>query len=142
VIAKQVGDWLVTYETRAGEIIALLYTGHHTPQSMFVAEQRTNIMMTWGLRLLGWLVAFCGCTAMTNVIVTLTDWVPLFRDVISYGVHTLNIILSLGLSLVVIAMGWIVYRPVIGCLALIILISPFVWSQVRRRGNSQSDRSL
>lgn len=39
-----------------------------------MSEQRTNTLLTWGLRLVGWFVAFAGFTAMTNVIVTLSKF--------------------------------------------------------------------
>lgn len=78
------------------------------------------------------------------IVVCTADSVPLLRHVISYGVHTLNVFLSLGLSLVVIATGWVIYRPLIGCLALFIVFAPFVWSHLRHRLNAQSqpNRSL
>ncbi|MEQ2196462.1 hypothetical protein XENOCAPTIV_028943, partial [Xenoophorus captivus] len=54
---------------------------------------------------------------------TRVDWVPLLRDLVSFGLKIFAVCLSCSLSLLVIGIGWLFYRPLVaaalGALALL-----------------------
>jgi len=67
------------------------------------------------------------------------DWLPIVREIVNFGMATLNFSLSLSLSLSVIALGWIRYRPLLGVTILALAATPFVLSHLRR--NKKKNRT-
>lgn len=57
---------------------------------------------------------------MTGLLYTLVDWLPIVRNLVSLGLAIMNGTLATFTSFVVISIGWIFYRPVIGCTLLAI----------------------
>lgn len=77
---------------------------------------------------LGWLVLFLAATCLANIIRTLVLNSNFLRGVIA--VESVNISVSMSISLLVIGFAWVWYRPIIGlCLALASIV-PFLYSTV------------
>ncbi|MEQ2181701.1 hypothetical protein GOODEAATRI_014237 [Goodea atripinnis] len=93
------------------------------PQEVFAKEHQSNTMKTWGLRAAGWALMFISIQLTTRILYTLVDWVPLLRDLVSFGLKIFAVCLSCSLSLLVIGIGWLFYRPLVavalGALALL-----------------------
>lgn len=132
IIARQLKHSLIPYQTNAGDSLEILYIGDLTAQQIFAKEQSQNAMLTWALRGAGWLLMFIGFSCMTSIVNTLVDWLPIVREIVNFGMATLNFSLSLSLSLAVIALGWIRYRPLLGVTILALAATPFVLSYLRR----------
>ncbi|KAG8549415.1 hypothetical protein GDO81_021257 [Engystomops pustulosus] len=113
IIARQRGGELVSYKTKSGDQLELLYLGSHTAEEMFHAEHQSNIMKTWALRAAGWLMMFVGVSLMTKIIHTLVDWFPVVRDLVNLGLKLFAVCVATSLSLLTIASGWLFYRPLI-----------------------------
>lgn len=116
IIARQRGGELVSYKTKSGDQLELLYLGSHTAEEMFLAEHQSNIMKTWALRAAGWLMMFLGVSLMTKIIHTLVDWFPIVRDLVNLGLKLFALCISSSLSLLTIASGWLFYRPLMALL--------------------------
>ncbi|CAJ0960882.1 unnamed protein product [Ranitomeya imitator] len=116
IIARQRGGELVSYKTKSGDPLELLYLGSHTAEEMFLAEHQGNIMKTWALRAAGWLMMFLGVSLMTKIIHTLVDWFPIVRDLVNLGLKLFALCISTSLSLLTIASGWLFYRPLMALL--------------------------
>lgn len=117
----------------------LVHTELAPPQQMFAAKQWDNTMLTWGLRLAGWFVLFLALNILTGPIQTLVDWLPLVRDLVAFGLGVMNFSLSCTLSLFIIALGWIRYRPLLGWSLLLLGLSPYVLAKLRRRQGRSMD---
>ncbi|XP_077132770.1 transmembrane protein 43 [Ranitomeya variabilis] len=116
LIARQRGGELVSYKTKSGDPLELLYLGSHTAEEMFLAEHQSNIMKTWALRAAGWLMMFLGVSLMMKIIHTLVDWFPIVRDLVNLGLKLFALCISTSLSLLTIASGWLFYRPLMALL--------------------------
>ncbi|XP_075430732.1 transmembrane protein 43 isoform X3 [Ascaphus truei] len=116
VIARQSGEELVTYQTKSGDILELLYLGAHTAEEMFQTEHQSNDVKTWALRAGGWLLMFLGISLMSKIFYTLVDWFPVVRDLVSLGLKIFALCVSTSLSLLTISAGWLLYRPVVALL--------------------------
>ncbi|XP_070319635.1 transmembrane protein 43 isoform X2 [Odocoileus virginianus] len=71
VIARQRGDQLVPYSTKAGDTLLLLHHGDFSAEEVFRREQKGNSLKTWGLRAAGWVAMFMGLNLMTRILYTL-----------------------------------------------------------------------
>lgn len=132
-VARQVGSELKAYQTVAGDRLELLYMGDMSAEAMFANEQSQNTVLTWGIRLGGWILMFVGFGCLTSIITTIVDWLPIIRELVAAGVLVLNLSLSISLSLTVIAIGWIRYRPLLGIGILALAATPFILSKLRRQ---------
>lgn len=137
IIARQLGSKLVPYQTEAGDQLELLYIGRLSAEEMFGKEKLQNTMLTWTLRGCGWLVMFIGFTCITSIIPTLVGWLPIIRDIVTLGVCLMNFSLAGSLSLTIIAVGWIFYRPFLGLSLLAMAATPFVMSRMRKTRSRQ-----
>jgi hypothetical protein len=65
------------------------------------------------------------------------DWLPIIRELVAVGVATMNAALAVSLSLTIIALGWIRYRPWLGFSILAMAVVPFVFAKLRGRFGPQ-----
>ncbi|OWF55861.1 Transmembrane protein 43 [Mizuhopecten yessoensis] len=133
IVARQLGSELKGYNTIAGDTLELLYEGALSAKAMFAKEHSTNTVMTWAIRFGGWLLMFVGFGCLTSIVSTLVDWLPIIRELVAAGVTVLNLSMSISLSLTVIAIGWIRYRPLLGISLLALAATPFILSKFRRQ---------
>ncbi len=76
--------------------------------------QARNTMMTWILRLVGFVLMGAGIFLAFKPIVVLADVVPVVGDLLSMGVGLFAFVMALALSLITISIGWLYYRPLVG----------------------------
>ncbi|XP_071082598.1 transmembrane protein 43-like [Haliotis cracherodii] len=138
VVARQINERLLPYKTEAGDQIELLYFGDMSPKEIFGKEQAQNAIFTWALRFGGWLLMFVAFGCITSIITTIVDWLPIVRELVAMGVTTMNLALSISLSLTVIALGWITYRPWLGLTILALAVAPLFLSKLSPRGSNYS----
>ena len=118
VIAKQVGQSFQPYATKVGRSIELLQTGEHTAEAMFQQAQASNRMLAWILRLVGFILMFAGLNMMFKLLSVLADVLPILGSIVGAGTSLIAFLLASILSLITIAIAWIVFRPLLGVLLL------------------------
>lgn len=126
VIARQMGDNLVPYPTRAGDSLAFLQAGMHDADSMFASAVQANVQMTWILRFVGFFLMFIGFGMVFKPLAVLADVLPFLGDMMRVGTGLLAGVLAFSLSLATIAIGWIFYRPLLGILLLAVAIGALI----------------
>ncbi|XP_036956406.1 transmembrane protein 43 isoform X1 [Acanthopagrus latus] len=123
IVAMQRGEQLMPFKTKSGDTLEILYPEELTPEEVFAKEHQYNRMKTWGLRAAGWALMFLSIQLTMRIIYTLVDWVPVLRELVSVGLKIFAMCVSCSLSLLVIGVGWLFYRPLIaaalGALALL-----------------------
>lgn len=123
VVAMQRGEQLVPFKTKSGDTLEILYLEELSAEEVFAREHQFNSMKTWGLRAAGWALMFLSIQLSMQIIYTLVDWVPVLRELVSIGLKIFALCVSCSLSLVIIGVGWLFYRPLvavaIGALALL-----------------------
>lgn len=137
IVAMQRGGQLVPFKTKSGDFLEILYLEELSAEEVFVREHQYNSMKTWGLRAAGWLLMFLSIQLTTRIIHTLVDWVPLLRDFVSIGLKIFALCVSSSLSLLVIATGWLFYRPFVAfCMAALAMLPVFLTnSQIPAKKN-------
>jgi hypothetical protein len=126
VVAQQVGSQLGPYQTEAGDRLEMLDLGTVPADQMFTAAEQANVMMTWVLRLVGFLVMFIGLTMVFRPLSVVADVVPLIGDLVGMGAGLVAFAIAAPLSLLTIAVAWIFYRPLLGILLLAVAVGLFV----------------
>jgi hypothetical protein len=119
VISRQVKASFEPYQSKAGNTIDMLVAGTQSAELMFKQRADTNRMLTWLLRAGGFVAMLIGFSLILRPIAVLGDVVPFIGSLLGAGVFAISFGLSLCGSLVVIAIGWIVYRPLLGVALLV-----------------------
>jgi hypothetical protein len=101
---------------------------------MFEAAERANSVTTWILRVVGWLATFLGFGMIFRPLSVLADVVPAIGNLVGVGTKSVAFVLSLVLSFLTIAVGWIFYRPLLGLflLAVAVALAVWIWKRLKK----------
>ena len=124
VIAKQVGSSFQEYEidkelnpyidVRSGD-------KELTKEEVFAKNEADESMMVWFLRILGFIIMSSAFGMIFKPISVLADVVPLFGDIAESGIGIISGLIAFVLSMLIIALAWLWYRPLIGILLLVLM---------------------
>ncbi len=121
IIAQQKGNTFTRYQTSIEEkTIFMLDMGLRTKEEMYASAHQANSMMTWLLRLAGFLAMFFGIQLMLAPIAVIADIIPIFGGVVSFGVGLIAAAVSLPLTFITIALAWLRFRPITGIILIIV----------------------
>lgn len=126
LIGKQVSSTMEPYQTVAGDQLLLVTDGTASAEMMFQAAKDANVMMTWILRGVGFFMMFIGLGLILGPVKVIADKIPLVGDAIEAGIGLFSFLVAAFLSLVTIAVSWIVARPLVGVLLLLVSIGALV----------------
>jgi len=126
VVGRQSGREVRPYTTEGGEVLAILQEGVRGPQEVFRTEQHTNRTTTWLYRLGGWFAIFIGLHVLGSLLSLALDLQPRLRRLLALGSTSLQLSVSITISLGTIGLGWVVYRPQVGLLLLLLSAAPYV----------------
>lgn len=122
IIAQQSGSTFKAFQTKAGNALEMLEVGTKDAAAMFAEAQSANKMMTWFLRLGGWILLAIGFSMVFKPLSVIADVVPFIGNIGGAGTGIIAFLLSAILSLVVIAIAWLFYRPVLGITLLLLAV--------------------
>uniref|UniRef100_A0A8C4ZY61 Transmembrane protein 43 n=1 Tax=Gadus morhua TaxID=8049 RepID=A0A8C4ZY61_GADMO len=105
--------------------------GLNISSEVFEKEHQSNAMRTWGLRFAGWALMFLGISLTTRILYTLVDWLPVVRELVSLGLKLFAFCISCSLSLLVIASGWLFYRPLVALGLVAVALLPVLIGRAR-----------
>lgn len=98
---------------------------------MFVHQENENNLLKWGLRLLGILLVFGGLKGVFGFVVTLAKVIPFVSNILNFGVNVVCGVFAFVWSLLIIAISWLFYRPLIGIPLLLIIIGTIVFFAIK-----------
>jgi hypothetical protein len=120
VVAAQTKQTFTPYMTTNEREIELVELGNHSAAQMFAHAQAANRTLTWILRAVGFGAMFFVGLLVLGPISAMARILPFLGSLVEMGFAIVSFFLSAIVSLLVIAVAWIVYRPVLG-IALIVL---------------------
>ena len=132
IIAQQTGNTLTSYTTKTGSL-SMLTSGVKSADEMFTSAQKANKMMTWILRLIGFLVMYAGIKMVFEPLGVLADVLPFLGSLMRMGTGLLAFLIALPCSLVTIAIAWIFYRPLLGIFLLLVAVGSIVMLFMKRK---------
>lgn len=133
LIAKVNGETFEDYKTQNGESFSRVEMGTVSADNMFQNAQDENNMLTWILRIVGLLLVVFGVKSMFSLLPTLFKVLPFLGNIVDAGVGLVCWIFGLAWSLIVIAIAWLVYRPVIGILLLVAAVAGIIFLKSRSK---------
>ena len=120
VMAVVDGDSFKPYKAKNGKRFQTLVMGKKSGDELIDAEKEANNMWLWLLRGLGVLLVIGGLKGIFGFLETLLKVVPFIANIFGWGVGVVCTILGLVWSLIIIAIAWLFYRPILGITLLVI----------------------
>ncbi|MEO1482125.1 MAG: TMEM43 family protein [Myxococcota bacterium] len=122
VIAAQVGTGLSGYQTKAGDTLEMLSMGQQPADAMFQEAEANNAVLTWVLRVIGFLLMFFGVNLILGPFRVFADVIPFLGSFMAVGIGIVGFVVAAPLSLVTIALAWLFYRPLLGTALLVLAV--------------------
>jgi len=132
LIAKQHGDTFVAYTAKNGKKLSYLEDGVKDAAEMFQTARTNNAIMTWLVRIGGFLMMFIGLSMVFKPLSVLADVLPILGDIVEMGMGLVAGLIALICALVTIAIAWLFYRPVLGII-LLAVAGFFGWKLFQKR---------
>ena len=126
VVAVVDGVGFKPFKAKNGYTLEKLVMGRKTMDQFFEDEQETNTFNTWAYRILGIVMVIGALKLIFGFVVTLTRIVPFLSTIVGWGVGVICTVLGVVWSLLVIAVAWLFYRPIVG-IALLAIAGILVW---------------
>lgn len=125
IVAQQCGDSFVPYQAATGAV-ELQMDGLHSAEEMFASAHSANRLLCWILRLVGFILIYSGFQMIFKPIAILVSFLPFLERLVGAGTSLISFLLALPITLVVIALAWLFYRPVLAIFLIAIVIASFV----------------
>ncbi len=141
VLAAQAGPTFADWHSPSGqELEQNLELGTVGADAMFGTLESANVALTWGLRFLGWVFMFGGLMLVFRPLVAVADRLPFAGSLVGAGTFLAALVISTPLSLLLIALGWLFYRPLLGLLLLTLAVgfAAAIGYLVVRRGRNKN----
>lgn len=122
VMGKQSNGTIVEYTTKKGSNFTYFVEGTHDGSYMLNAKEKSDKAMKWILRFLGTILIMVGIASLFGPLTTLASYVPILGTLVNGATGIIAFLLGLAISLVVIAVSWIAFRPILGIALLAIAI--------------------
>ncbi len=122
VVAKQENGDLVPYTAKTGKRVFRVTRGEHTLDSMMDAAESEAKLMTWILRLVGFILMFSGLTTMLKPLQVLADVLPFLGNLVGGGIGLICGLIAAALTTLTIAISWVVVRPMVGIPLLVVSV--------------------
>lgn len=120
LIAKVQSDTFTRYTAKNGKSFSSLITGTKSMEEMFESEKQGNTILTWVLRILGFILVSAGLKSIFSILSTLLKVVPFLASIMSWGVGLVCNIIAFAWTLIVVALAWLFYRPVLSICLLVV----------------------
>ena len=120
------GDTFKPYKAKNGKRYQTLRMGKKSGDEIVDADKDANTMFTWILRLVGCLMVIGGLKGIFGFVETILKVVPFIAGIFGWGVGIVCTVIGVVWSLIIIALAWLFYRPLLG-ISLLILAGFLVW---------------
>lgn len=107
------------YDAKNEKSLETLYMGEVPMEQMFQSEKQKNKILGWVLRLLGVLLIVGGLKNIFGFVETIAKVLPFVAKIIGFGIGLVAWVIGLAWSLLIIGIGMLFYRPVLGVIVLV-----------------------
>ena len=126
VMAVVDGDTFKPYKAKNGKRFQTLVMGKKSGDEIIDAEKEANNMILWALRILGIMLVIAGLKGIFGFLETILKVVPFVANIFGWGVGVVCTVIGVVWSLIVIALAWLFYRPLLG-IGLLVLAGFLIW---------------
>ena len=126
IMAVVYGDSFKPYKAKNGKRFQTLVMGKKSGDEIIEGEKEANNMILWALRILGIVIIIGGLKGIFGFLETILKVVPFIANIFGWGVGIVCTVVGIVWSLIVIALAWLFYRPVLA-ISLLAIAGFLIW---------------
>ncbi len=123
IVARNNHGVLDGFRTKSDSTIQMLHFGRENAEAMFRNAKSANKSLTFGLRMLGFILLFIGVKSVLGPVAVVADVLPFVGRVTRAGTTILAALVALPAAFITIAIAWLTYRPLIGVSLIIVALA-------------------
>ena len=126
VMAVVDGDTFKPFKAKNGKRFERLVMGKKSGDEIIEDAKTENNIMLWIFRIVGIMMVIGGLKGIFGFIEMILKVVPFIAGIFGWGVGIVCTVIGVAWSLIIIALAWLFYRPLLG-IALLLLAGFLVW---------------
>ena len=126
VMAVVDGDTFKPFKAKNGKRFERLVMGKKSGDEIIEDAKTENNIMLWVFRVIGILMVIGGLKGIFGFIETILKVVPFIAGIFGWGVGIVCTVVGVVWSLIVIAIAWLFYRPILG-ISLLVIAGFLIW---------------
>ena len=130
VLGVQTGNTFKPFAAKSGVNISLLHDGILTSKDMIKVLNDNNKATKWMFRAIGTFIVIMAVTMIISPLTKLLGYIPLLGNVVGGVLVFIAALLGLAVSLLVIAIAWFRYRPILSIILIIGIIVAIVLAKM------------
>lgn len=142
VVAQVSGDSFEPYTAKNGKTFSTIRSGKVSVEKIFQQANEENGTWTWVLRLIGIVLVCTGLKGVFNFLVTILKVVPFLANILNWGVGLVCNVIGIAWSLIIIAIAWIFYRPLLGIAILAAVGALIYFFVVKGKGKKPTEPAV
>lgn len=120
VMAVQRGNTFEAFRAKNGKTRFLLYEGLLSADEVVQAEEQKAKFLRWMLRVMGFILMSVGFGLVLKPLSVLADVIPFLGNLVGTATGIIATMLAAGISLIIIAISWVTFRPLIAIPILVV----------------------
>ena len=126
IISQVDGDTFKPYKAKNGKRFQTLVMGKKDAADIFESAHNSNTFWLWTLRIIGILLVIAGLKGIFGILETLFKVVPFLAGIVGWGIGLVCTVVGIVWSLIIIALAWLFYRPLLG-ITLLVVAGLLIW---------------
>ena len=126
LISKVNGNTFEPYKAKNGYTFQTLVMGEKDAAEIYEGEHDMNNIMLWAFRIIGILMVIGGLKGIFGFLETLLKVLPFIANILGWGVGVICTVVGVVWGLIVIAIAWLFYRPLLG-ITLLVVAGLLIW---------------
>lgn len=142
ILGVQSGNTLTAFTGKKGKSIFQIKRGSYTGKEILTGMTKSNNLIKWLLRVLGTILVIGGISSLFAPIQMIADKVPVLRSLVSMSTSLIANVLGLSISLIVIAIAWFRFRPVLSIILIAVVVGLLIFLKLKKdeSSNKTSDK--
>ena len=126
VMAVVDGNTFKPFKAKNGKRFQTLVMGQKSGDEIIDAEKEANNMFLWIFRIIGIFMVIGGLKGIFGFLSMILKVVPFVANIVGWGIGVVCTVIGVAWSLIVIAVAWLFYRPLLG-ITLLALAGFLIW---------------
>lgn len=126
VMAVVDGDSFKAYKAKNGKKFDTLVMGKKSGDEIVDTAKSANNTWLWILRIVGIFMVISGLKGIFAFVSTILKVVPFVANIVGWGIGVVCTVIGVAWSLIIIAIAWLFYRPVLA-ISLLAIAGFLVW---------------
>ena len=120
IIARQKDNTFTSFKAKNGKTFQTLVMGTKAADEIYEGAHSSNNTLKWILRFVGVMLVIGGLKMIFGFLEAILKVVPFLANILGWGVGLVCTVVGVVWSLIIIALAWLFYRPLIGIILLVI----------------------